>query len=373
MRLFKLADLLSHKYKIAAGATELEKKKADILRAVQDLYKASVGGLYGEILRDLTATAIDPDVKFPDKYVSEAKLGQEFLTELLNTIDVFKINLMELPFDVLRDKLSNIIVEIESQMEKMGKEVEFPNVTSLVFVGVRSRSLHENEKFKKAYYGKARKGLLQLYGMAKDILKSLNIFEGVPSAVDPNKKYRSHQRERLTGKPAELDQYDVFPFLMQYGNSYGINTQEEWALLFRDDQQLKRAIQKIVHAHNSGHYPRDAAFMRAKIDEILSKHRIGQATNAPAFEISEDQFKEQYRPKFVSPELKKERMEIAQEQADMQEFYQQKALQEKMKRDDAWQKRHLEEQEEQRKLQEEESLKNRYSSSRLEKIMKRYQ
>lgn len=369
MRIFRLAQILSHKYKVAE-ATELEKKKADILRSVSDLWKASVGGLYGEVLRDLTSTAIDPDSKYPARERLAAESGKDFLIELLNTIDVFKANLTELPFDVLRDKLVEIIMSIEEKMDKGPDGVDFPEITSLVFVGVKNRTLFENEKFKKAKYGKARKGLIQLHGMAKKIINSLNIFEGVPSVANPDKKYRHHQRERLTGKPAELDNYDVFPFLMQYGDSFGLRTQQDWATLFRDDPQFKREIAKTIHALNSGHYPRNEAWIRDRIGKLLAAHKARKVTNEGLFDVPEEEAQRRLTVLPAEEEWSRQ----------MQEAKQQKSLEDpgvlsQEQLDDLVQKRDQEhEQRSQEKQKKEEEERNRDKfGSHLSRIMEKYQ
>lgn len=355
---------------IKYAATDLEKNEAAIRRSILDLWNITTNKTYGEVLRACAEAGISGASTPKEK---SAERGYEFVKGLLNTIDVMKTNLNEIDFKTLRAKLKEIIASIEEQIEPGVKgSVDFPDVTNLIFFLVPARNKHEAENFKKTQYGKVRTGLTRIHSMAKSMLSQLNKFEGLPSAEDPTKAYRHHQQPRLVPQRAPLSVYDIVPFIRQYGIEYGIRGEKDWEIAFRDDPEFKEEITTVINAVNRGKIPNNEQAVKMEIARVIRNHEARMATNQRAFEMGEDEFKQTYKAPFVSPELKKERLQ-QQRQVEEARIEEQEKLQEQVRQRDEAHQRQQQDKTEQEILQEEEALHSKYSSSRLEQILKRYQ
>jgi hypothetical protein len=278
---------MAHKYKVAAS--EVEKNDAAIRRGIVELWNASTGKPYGGFLRDLTSAHLGDDPGL----ASRAEPGQNFLIRLLDIIDVMKTNYRELELSELRSNLKEIIAAIETAAAPGLKgTIDFPMITDLVFAAVKGRNKMESEKFKKEYYGKARTGLTRLHSMAKSLLSQLNKFEGLPSTEDPTKAYRHHGRERLEPQRNQLSEYEVMPFIREYGMEYGLRNQQDWATAFRDDPMFKEEITTVINAVNRGRIPRDEASVKMEIAKVIRQHEERLATNKRVFNMPETKFQQ---------------------------------------------------------------------------------
>jgi len=375
MRLFRLADLLATKYKTAA-ATDAEKNEADIRRSVLDLWNLSNNKTY-DILR-VIGDAVLKDAPGSERERS-AKRGHAFVIKVLSVIDQLKIGLNTIPLDEIESSLKAVINLIEEESQDGGRNtVDFPDLTDFItLMNKNNRNLNQSDKrHVDTQYGKIRTVLTRIHSLADAIVTKLQKARGEPMA---EKNYRHHQRGRLVPRRSPLYKGDIVDFLRQYGPQYGLNSTDAWLQAFENDPPFKEQITTVVNALNRAKTPRDEALVKMQIAEIMRAHELRKRTNEPAFEANEDQFKQMGRPLYVSPELKQEKMQQQQMQQDTQQEEWEKLQMAVRQRDEAHARRQLEEQseqakrdEEQRKIDEEESMHSKYSSSRLEKILKRY-
>lgn len=297
MKLFRLSELIAVKYKVAAEASDLERNEAEIRRMIVELW--NVGSTkpemnaskspYGEILRGLSTLSLQG--KATSTLEEQAKRGHTLLKEVLNITDVLKTNVNKVDLQTLRSKLEELRALLQASMAPgVRGTVDFPDVSTLVFLGIEQRTKLERDKFKAPAYVKARTGLIRIFEIAGNIISKLNKFEGLPSTGDPTiRPTRSTQKARLYPQRAPLAEYDIVPFLRQYGLQYGLRDNEDWATAFRDDPQFKHEITTVINALDRGLIPRDEASVKMEIARVIKEHEERKATNAGIFEASEDQ------------------------------------------------------------------------------------
>jgi len=298
MKLFRLSELIAVKYKVAAEASDLEKNEAEIRRMIVELW--NVGSTkpelnaskspYGEILRGLSTLSLQGKAKSPLE--EQAMKGHALLKEVLNITDVLKINVNKIDLQTLRAQLENLRSLLRVSMEPGTKgTVDFPDVSTLVFLGMEQRTKLERDKFKTPAYVKARTGLIRIFEIAGNIISKLNKFEGLPSTGDPtDRPTRSTQKARLYPQRAPLAEYDIVPFLRQYGLEYGLRNNEDWGTAFRDDPQFKESITTVINALDRGLLPRDEASVKMEIARVIKEHEERKATNKSVFNMPETKF-----------------------------------------------------------------------------------
>lgn len=373
MRLFRLADLLAHKYKIAAN--EAEVRDAQIRRDLKYLWDLTNNKTY-DVLRRITEAHVSGEPE--DETEASAFHGQTFLKTIVSLIDFLVKNLQKVPVETIREKLNEVneLIETNASEASGGKGetvVSFPDAEAFIFMmdkATRGKNKSDDRHIK-MQYAKLRTVLDKIHNSADNILDSIALLKGEDRIQDSDKKHRSNQKKRWTPRRGQIHEWDIKDFLRQHGATYGLNSEEDWRLAFENDPPFKEAITTVVNALNRGKIPRDGAWVKMEIARIMNEHFQRMATNAPAFEVGEDQFKEISRPKFVSPQLKKELLEKQRLQQEVKTEEWEKLQEQVRQRDEAHQRQQQELTEEEQQ-QEEARLQGKYSS-RLEQIMKRYQ
>jgi len=378
MTIFRLADKIASKYKTAA-ASEEEKREADIRRSLLDLWALTNNKTY-DILRLVASSHISgkPD----SEKERNAQRGYKFVNGILSVIDQLKTNLNTVPISDVEKKLKAVMDTIEEEAVDGGRDtVDFPDLTDFIFLlGKNARNFNQSDKrWVDTNYGKIRTVITRIHSLADAIVTKIMRFRG----EEPEKKYRHHQRRRLEPRRAPIYKGDIVDFLRQYGPEYGLNSYDDWQVAFEHDQELKEQITTVINALNRAKTPKDEAAVKMQLAEVMHAWELRKKTNIPALEMGENEFKEVFRPRFVSPELKKERL---QEQSQKDEAKQEEweKLQEIVRKRDEANKRHqLEYQEElrnkeleqkQREIEEDRERHIRSEGeSRLEQILKRYQ
>lgn len=300
MKLFRFSELIAVKYKIAAEASDLEKNEAEIRRMIVELW--NVGSTkpelnaskspYAETLRGLSSLSLQG--KPTNTLEEQAKRGHALLKHILNITDVMKLNVNKIDLQTLRAKLEELRTMLQAAMAPGTRgTVDFPDVSSLVFLGMEQRTKLERDKFKTPAYVKARTGLIRIFEIAGNIISKLNKFEGLPSTGDPTiRPTRSTQKQRLYPQRAPLAEYDIVPFLRQYGLEYGLRDNEDWATAFRDDPMFKEEITTVINALDRGLIPADEASVKMEIARVIKEHEERKATNKSVFNMPETKFQQ---------------------------------------------------------------------------------
>lgn len=373
MRLFRLADLLAHKYKIAANEAEL--RDAQIRRDVKYLWDLTNNKTY-DVLRRITDAHISGDPENDTE--ASAYQGQTFLKTIVSLIDYLVANIKTVPVEKIRERLNQVnnLIETNAEETSGGKGetvVSFPDAE--IFILLMDKATKgknkSDDRFIKMQYAKLRTVLDKIHNSADKILDAIALLKGEDREIDPDKKHRSNQKKRWTPRRGQVHEWDIKDFLRQHGSAYGINSEEDWRIAFENDPPFKEAIITVINALNRGKVPRDGAWVKMEMARIMNEHFQRMATNAPAFEVGEEQFKEMSRPKFISPQLKKELIEKQRLRQEIKTEEWEK-LQEQIRQRDEAHQRQQQELTEEEKQQEESGLQGKYSS-RLEQIIKRYQ
>jgi len=291
MKMIRLAELLAYKYKVAAKPEEIE---GDVRRSITQLWE--IANKRFNILRSCAESGV-AGANTPDEKLAEA--GYNFTKSLLNTIDVLKVNQATVDLKTLRAKFREMKALIDSQMkaDDRGKQ-DFPSVSMLVYFLVPAAKKHD-ERQKGGQYAKARTGLINLYGIISDGLFNLNKLKMMESGKseeaieDAENEYRTYDRPRLKPRRAPLSEYDITPFIRQYGLEFGIQSNDDWRIAFENDPSFKEQIHTVINALKRGHSPRDEASVKMQLAQIFKEHAERMATNAPLFEAPEEQAQQQ--------------------------------------------------------------------------------
>lgn len=295
MRLARLAQFYSQKYKIGASAAELEaslRKKIPVLWT----YPNKTFGI-------LRACADSGAAKPKSPEERKAVAGYKFCKELLSIVDYLRANWLNIGLTELREALTKIIQLIHSNKDikfdtegNLSEEGElapnqFPHVSALIFQMIPTSKKHD-VKLRDEQFGKAKTGLARMLSFALSMMDDIHALE--KAAPD---KFTQHQftktdideplPERFTPQRAPLSESDILSFIRQNGDAFGIASTEDWATVFRDDPQLKQEMTTVINALNRGHYPRGAADIKMQIAEILRRHEERKSSNAPLFEDTE--------------------------------------------------------------------------------------
>jgi hypothetical protein len=292
MRIFRLAELFAHKYKMAAGPADLE---TSVREKISNLWHV-VGGAAAPGTRTLAsenilrhcATAGTAALKDPHK--DKAISGYHFCKELVTLIDYVYAKRDDISLGEMREVLLHLVKSINENKSK-DKSGQFANVTELIFQTTHISTKHDIA-LRNESYNKARTQLSRISSIAIGILKDLQKLEFMTPEKFTYKKVTDidiDQRlpERFSPQRAMLGEKDIIDFIRQYGNEYGIPSREAWGIIATDDQQLMQKLTTVINALNRGHIPKDAATVKMEIAEFFKKYEEGKSSNAHLFEDSE--------------------------------------------------------------------------------------
>lgn len=295
MRIARAAELFALKYKIAADPADIE---ASVRNKIATLW--IVPNKTHNILRACADSGISKPVTMHEK---KAMVGYQFCRQLLNLIDYLKINKGTISLGEMREVLLTIIKLVSENKDikfgadgKISKDdlpslIQFPHVSELIFqifpINKKNDIKQRNELF-----NKARTGLSRILSISIDTIKDLQTLEIMAPEKFTYKKITNVDIDkelpnRFIPQRAMLSENDIIDFIRQYGDQYGISSQEDWGIAFRDDHQLKQEITTVINALNRGHYPKDAATAKMEIAEILKNHEERKSSNSHLFEDSE--------------------------------------------------------------------------------------
>lgn len=380
MRIVRLGELLAHKYKIAGEAEILE---GDIRRSIEQLWR--LPNIKFNILR--AAWQANPKKTKDTPEEDMVMEGFALVKKVVDAINAIKEGANDMDLSTMEKKLKSIKRAIQSQMKETRNGVNFPEV--MMLVSALLDPLQKNKwdvKYEGGQWGKARTGLKLILEYVSDMLFNIQklkmIRAGAPKEeiFEAEEEYRKYDRPKLKAQRVPLHESQIKDFILKYGPDYGLNSEEDWAIAFREDPEFKEEIHDIINALSRGRIARNDPYVKSEVGNIIREHKKRMATNVPVFETDEEVFKYHLKPRFISPQLKKEREQQHKLEEEAKQEEQEKLQKAVKERDEAWKRRQLEEQmelqkklEEQKKIEEEENLTSKYSSSRLEQIMKRYQ
>lgn len=291
MKLIRLGDLFSIKYKVAANAADVE---ASVRKKIPMLWN------YPNKLFNILKACADADVskaKVPLEH--KAAAGNKFCRNVLALVNYISDNKDTISVGELREKLLQLVKLIEDNKDlKIGPTgrpsikgedptVQFPHVSALIHALFPVSRKHEIE-VRKGLQNKARTGLSRILSFSLDMLKDLQDLE----LVAPEKfTYQTTENidketERFVPQRAMLSNYDIVDFIRQYGRDYGLNSKDDWEVVVGNNPQLKEELTTVINARNRGQFAANDWMVREEIARILREHQESQQATTPHFEGS---------------------------------------------------------------------------------------
>lgn len=295
MRLARLAQLYSYKYKFAASTAELE---TDLRKKIPILWTYP-NKTFGILKACADSGAGKP--KGPEE--RKAVAGYQFCKELLSIVDYLRSNWLNVSLTEIREALTNLIQLIHTNKDmKFDSEglasedgsasnVQFPHVSALIFHMIPISKKHDM-KLRDEQYGKAKTGLARMLSFALTMMDDIHVLEKIAPEKFTQQQFTETDideplPERFAPQRAPLSEADILSFIRQNGDAFGIASTEDWGTVFRDDPQLKQEMTTVINALSRGHYPRGSADIKMQIAEILKRHEERKSSNAPLFEDTE--------------------------------------------------------------------------------------
>jgi len=341
MKTFRLARYFELKYSFVSEASE--QRVNEVRQAIIDAYNHYV---------NIDSRGLKPAYNIIPLLAESGEKFSKQITALMEDLvnDIDTIDLHD-----LFSKIQNVLAVIDELQH--GKKEEVRNSIHDMFVMRRDTDKNRREVAKSKFENVVFKKLASI--LAKQA-KALNVLLGKsnlimggptePEVKEPTKEEQNMFRRTQLAVANHLDDGPVFG--------------QVWS-----QPDLKRRLIRLINKGKNrwAEISKDPEVIR-ETSAIIAELKRRQ-TNEGYFNAPEDVAKEMVQSPFVSPELKRERLQEKnlQEEAKTEEW---EKLQEAVRqRDEAHQRR----QEEQRKIDEEAELASKYSSTHLEQIMKRYQ
>ncbi len=288
MNIFRFAELYALKYADISSSKEEEQIRKDI----HILWE-----IPNKHFNILSACAQSEPRNPKNNNEVKAVSGFKFCQELLSTIDYLKSNFDKVSLGEMKEALlstvnlikSNEYVKYDLNGKKSEKgeasNVQFPHVSELIFEMIPIRK--QNDRIiRDQQFAKAKKGLSRILSFSLSILEKLSKLEmKIPEKFehaphDPNINEDQKLPERFSPQRGTLSDYDIIDFIRQHGDEYGINTTEDWGIVFRDDPKFKEEMTTVINALNRGHYPRGSVDVKMQIAEILKRHEERKENNS---------------------------------------------------------------------------------------------
>ncbi len=280
MRLERLAKLYACKYKVAVNSADVE---SSLRHKIDSLYTV-VSKTHNVLRACAESEAANPAT--PEEKLAVA--GHKFCKHLVSIIDYLKANQKKISLSDLKKAVEAIKMAVETNLnpqfgedgtpseDALPSSTQFPHVSALISMMVPSGRKHDR-KLRDEQFGKAKKGLSRIMSIISDMMNDLRQLGGVAGP---------EVSSRFEPEKAPLAESDILNFIRQYGDSYGISSQEDWGTAFRNDPQLRADMTPIINALIRGRFPKDDASVRMQIAEIVKNYEERKSTNAPLFEES---------------------------------------------------------------------------------------
>jgi hypothetical protein len=293
MRIYRLATLLTAKYKFAEDAGNIENS---LRKQISVLWNYP-----NKLFPVLKACADSGAGKAKTPHEKKAIAGYKFCKNLLDLIEYLKNNAHTFSLGEIRKVLLHIVNLIDGNKDltfgvdgKLSKKspsdlvaTQFPHVSALIFELMPVVRRHDI-KVRNDMQGKARTGLSRILSLSStmlDELKQLEVMSPEKFTHDsPDVDINQENPERFAPQRAPLAHNDIIDFLRQHGDDYGLSSKEDWNTVFEHDPVLREEITSVINALNRGHSPVDGLAVREEIKQILQRHKDLQPTNAHLFE-----------------------------------------------------------------------------------------
>ena len=243
-------------------------------------------------LKDKKFRKIKKNPKNPKNiYEERAVEGFKFCNELLSMIDYMQAKVDNISFGEMREVLTLVVNLIKSNIKKYDSSIQFQHVSDLIFEIVPS-STKNSRVIRDQQFAKAKTGLSRILSLSLTMLEDLSKLE----ISNPDKfEYKNVSDididdtlpKRFKPQRANLSIYDIIDFIYQHGDLYGINSKDEWEIVFRDDPELTQDITTVINAVNRGHVPRAYYYIKEEITKALNNHKKRKSSNAHIFDTEE--------------------------------------------------------------------------------------
>lgn len=351
MRLFRLADLMDHKYHFRSEAQDRARILSDVASKVKDVYKNKIARTADEDLQAL------------------AKLGDPFGTHLLEDMTWLVQNVDGLIQEPDQDKL---LLEFANIRKDIADNKQAARSLLHDSIQIRRRPADENRRSHRVR--KLEGTLVAIENMAVEAGKMVMPFCS-PEVVQLTQQILSGTVEP---KRRPLTPQNLIDFLRKpIADQYGITSEDVLRkLLERPD--LREKLTTVINAINRGHVPKDGPAVLAEAQRAARQLVLENPQPSAIHEMPEEMAQKEMKSDILDPaqqwsrtmqEMKKDRgQERLQEEES--ELSKQRLAPAVEKRDLEHEQRLL-----QKKLQEEAEL-NKYNSSLLRlmnKMASKYQ
>jgi hypothetical protein len=290
MRIARLADLMAHKYKVAASTADLE---MSVRKHIDTLYD------YAHKAYDILETCANAGAAKPtNEQEEQAVAGYEFCKALVSIIDYLKKERNNIPMSKLQRAFVDIAKLIDTNLAVQGP-VQLPHVSALIW-----EMIPLSQKVKPAYVDKIRKEKANKarHGIAR--IKSV-----VTTALDEMGKMGMSIETGIGGRfepqRTSLDMYDIINFIRRFGGQYGIEDEGDWETVFRNDPQFLQDMTTVINAKQRARTAVEDEQVKAIILQALRDHRARtEGVNTPYFEAVEDKAKQMALPEVDGPASK---------------------------------------------------------------------
>ena len=314
-------------------------------------------------------------IKTPDQTIvewSQMGKGEEFdqILELLDIVMDLGKNSKTLSVPKLYARVSramNIaqtlkdqtITAIKEEIIKATQGIKKTNINELNRREVKIRTFL---RMLDSVYEKARKAL----GSTLKPEEKKAIDEGQLSLLKEDERVGSYENQKPSDiSDDQIERFRITPEAEKYGFS-DPNVISE----LRRDPEIEPLIHALIRSVKRGHDPKAAPEVEAQARKIRQILDLRNKTNAPYFEIGEEEAKELGRPKYVLPSSKRDQESTQREKEELEEAKFQELQKQIKQRDEAHQRR----QEEEKQMEEERQRHIRSEGAVLLKalIKKRY-
>lgn len=293
MRIYRLATLLTAKYKFAEDAGSIENS---LRKQISVLWNYP-----NKLFPILKACADSGAGKAKTPHEKKAIAGYKFCKNLLDLIEYLKNNSHTFSLGEIRKVLLHIVNLIDGNKDltfgvdgKLTKKLpsdlvatQFPHVSALIFELMPVVRRHDI-KVRNDMQGKARTGLSRILSLSSTMLDEIKQLEVMSpekfTDSSPDVDINQENPERFSPQRAPLAHNDIIDFLRQHGDDYGLSSKEDWNTVFEHDPVLREEITSVINALNRGHSPVDGLAIKEEIQKILQRHKDLKPTNAHLFE-----------------------------------------------------------------------------------------
>lgn len=361
MRIVRLAQLLENKYnlRVMAGTKEDEQKIRDVRQEILDAFNNYFNPKTVKPAYNIVPLLAEQG----EKYSRQLMALMEDLVNDVDTLDLYNL------FSGIQNILAVIsnLQEGERRVLRNSIDDAFP----LQRETDRNRRTMAKSKFENVVFKKVASLLKKLAEKLSRMLgKSLPMIGGPtePEVKEPTKQEQFMFRQCPLAVAHHLDDPEVFA--------------KVWGT-----PDLKRRLIRVMNRGKNRwaelHLDPEIMAETTAIMESLKRRQ----TNETYFEAGEDAAKEMARPKWVTltPEQRQQREEQQQNapvpmtNEEYMKMHREKAFEQRWNDAQKWRQENEQKAlqdkalEEQKKLQEEEDLQNKYSATRLQEFLKRYQ